>query len=55
MGNLKELFKKREPEYYSWSFMIEDNTKQFFFHENKNRCLKLCKLIQVKKYKIGKI
>lgn len=35
MGNLKELFKKREPEYYSWSFMIEDNTKQFFFMKTK--------------------
>ena len=54
MGNLKELFKKKEPEYYSWSFMIKDNTKQFF-HEDKNRRLKLYKLIQVKKYKIGKI
>ena len=35
MGNLKELFKKGEPEYYSWSFMIEDDTKQFFFMKTK--------------------
>ena len=35
MGNLKELFKKREPEYYSWSFMIKDNTKHFFSWKQK--------------------